>query len=250
MSDGVDSQVASPTMRAVVLDGPGPASGLQTRELAAPIPIPGWALIAVKAFGLNRSELHSRLGLAEGMAWPRVLGTEATGVIEACPGGEFTPGQQVATLAGGMGRVFDGGYAEYVCVPVDQVVPFTSSLDWPTLRALPVMLETASGSLRVGIDAKAGQTLLVRGGTSSVGIATAVLAKQLGMTVLSTTRNSAKAKDLDDVGVDHVIIDAGSVARAVRQLCPDGVDSALELVPTNEPQTGPTVCLSAGGSGS
>jgi NADPH2:quinone reductase len=204
----------------------------------------------VKAFGLNRSELHSRLGLAEGMAWPRVLGTEATGVIEACPGGEFTPGQQVATLAGGMGRVFDGGYAEYVCVPVDQVVPFTSSLDWPTLRALPVMLETASGSLRVGIDAKAGQTLLVRGGTSSVGIATAVLAKQLGMTVLSTTRNSAKAKDLDDVGVDHVIIDAGSVARAVRQLCPDGVDSALELVPTNEPQTGPTVCLSAGGSGS
>ena len=127
--------MAAPTMRALVLDGPGPASALQIRELPVPIPIPGSALIAVKAFGLNRSELHSRLGLAEGMAWPRVLGTEATGVIEACPGGEFTPGQQVATLAGGMGRVFDGGYGEYVCVPVEQVVPFTSSLDWPTLGA-------------------------------------------------------------------------------------------------------------------
>ena len=219
-------------MRAVVLDAPGPASALQIRELPVPIPCRGWALVAVKAFGLNRSELHSRLGLAEGMTWPRVLGVEATGVIAACPGGEFAPGQQVATLAGGMGRVFDGGYAEYTCVPVGQVVPFTSSLDWPTLGALPVMLETANGSLHVGLDAKAGHTLLVRGGTSSVGMATAVLAKELGMTVLSTTRNPAKATDLDDIGVDHVVIDEGSVARAVRQLCPDGVDGALELVGT------------------
>jgi NADPH:quinone reductase len=61
--------------------------------------------------------LHSRLGLAEGMTWPRVLGTEATGVIEACSGGESAPGQQVATLAGGMGRVFDGGYAEHARAP-------------------------------------------------------------------------------------------------------------------------------------
>lgn len=67
------------------------------------------------------------------MTWPRVLGTETTGVIEACPGGEFAPGQQVATLAGGMGRVFDGGYAGYAYVPVGEVVPFTSSLDWPIL---------------------------------------------------------------------------------------------------------------------
>ncbi|HTU39888.1 MAG TPA: alcohol dehydrogenase catalytic domain-containing protein, partial [Acidimicrobiales bacterium] len=59
-------------------------------------------LIAVKAFGVNRSELHSRLGLAEGMTWPRVLGIEATGVVESAPGGEFQPGQQVAALMGGM----------------------------------------------------------------------------------------------------------------------------------------------------
>jgi NADPH:quinone reductase len=57
-------------------------------------------------------------------------------------------------------------------------------------------------------------------------------AKQLGMTVLSTTRNPAKDKDSDDIGVDHVVIDGGSAVRAVRQLRPDGVDGALELVRT------------------
>jgi NADPH:quinone reductase len=220
------------TMRAVVLDAPGPASALQIRELPVPVPGPGWALIAVRAFGLNRSELHSRLGLAEGMTWPRVLGIEATGVIESCPGGELVPGQQVAALMGGMGRIFDGGYAEYTCVPVGQIVPFSSSLDWPTLGAIPEMLQTANGSLEVGLDAKPGQTVLVRGGTSSVGMATAVLAKRIGMTVLSTTRSNAKAKDLEHIGVDHVLIDDGDVAGAVRQLYPEGVDAALELIGT------------------
>jgi NADPH:quinone reductase len=219
-------------MRAVVLDRPGPAESLQIRQLPVPTPGAGWALIEVKAFGLNRSELHSRLGLAGGMSWPRVLGIEATGVITSCPSGEFAPGQQVAALMGGMGRAFDGGYAEYTCVPVSQVVPFSSKLDWPTLGAIPEMLQTANGSLQIGLDAKAGETLLIRGGTSSVGMATAVLAKRLGMTVLSTTRNPPKGKDLEDVGADHVVIDSGAVAGAVRQLFPEGVDAALELVGT------------------
>jgi NADPH:quinone reductase len=222
--------MATTTMKAVVLDGPGPADALQIRKIPVPTPRAGWALIAVKAFGLNRAELHSRLGLADGVTWPRVLGAEAVGVIEACPAGEFAPGQQVAALAGEMGRAFDGGYAEYTCVPVSQVVPFVSSLDWPTLGAIPVMLLTANGSLHVGLDAKAGQTLLVRGGTSSIGMLTAVLAKRLSMTVLSTTRNPAKTKALDDIGVDHVVIDDGSVTAAVRQLYSDGVDGALELI--------------------
>jgi len=78
--------MATTTMNAVVLDGPGPAGALQIRKVPVPTPRAGWALIAVKAFGLNRAELHSRLGLADGMTWPRVLGAEATGVIEACPG--------------------------------------------------------------------------------------------------------------------------------------------------------------------
>jgi NADPH:quinone reductase len=220
------------TMRAVVLDGPGPPSALEVRQIPVPIPAPGWVLIAVKAFGLNRSELHSRLGLAEGMIWPRVLGIEAAGVVESCPGGEFQKGQQVAALMGGMGRSYDGGYAEYTCVPATQVIPFASTLDWTTLGAIPEMLQTAHGSLTVGLDAKIGQSILVRGGTSSVGMATAVLAKQIGMTVLSTTRNEEKAKALEAAGVDHVVIDTGQVADEVRKITPEGVDAALELIGT------------------
>ena len=219
-------------MRAVVLDGPGPPSALKVREVPVPVPTAGWVLIAVKAFGLNRSELHSRLGMAQGMTWPRILGIEAAGVVESCPGGEFQPGQQVAALMGGMGRAYDGGYAEYTCVPARQVVPFASDLDWATLGAIPEMLQTASGSLTVGLDATSGQSILVRGGTSSVGMATAVLAKQIGMTVVSTTRHPAKAADLERVGVDHVVIDDGGVAGKVRALIAAGVDAALELIGT------------------
>jgi NADPH:quinone reductase-like Zn-dependent oxidoreductase len=194
--------------------------------------VPGWVLIKVKAFGLNRSELHTRLGLAEGVAFPRVPGIEAVGVVAKCPGGEFVAGQQAAALMGGMGRVFDGGYAEYTCVPVAQVVPFRSEMDWAVLGAVPEMLQTAHGSLDAGLDAQPGQSIVIRGGTSSVGLATAVLAKQLGMTVLSTTRSRAKSGALTGAGADHVLIDDGDVARQVRRILPAGADTALELVGT------------------
>jgi NADPH2:quinone reductase len=220
-------------MRAAVLDGPGPATAFQIRELPIPAPRPGEVLIAVRAAGLNRSELHTRLGLAIGVTFPRVLGIEATGIVAAAPGGEFAVGQQVMTMMGGMGRTFDGGYAQYTCVPAGQVIPFHSELDWATLGAVPEMLQTAHGSLTVGLDAQPGQTLLIRGGTSSVGLATAVLAKDRGMTVLSTTRRAERAAVLKDAGADHVIVDGGEIAEAVRELVPAGVDAALELVGTN-----------------
>jgi len=220
------------TMRAAVLDAPGPPESLEVRRIPVPEPRPGWALIKVEAFGLNRSELHTRLGLAEGVTFPRVLGIEATGVIAACPGGEFELGRQVAALMGGMGRAFDGGYAEYTCVPVQQVVPFESSLDWAILGAVPEMLQTAHGSLTVGLNAQAGQSILIRGGTSSVGMATAILAKRRGMIVLSTTRSPQKADALKGVGVDHILVDDGKVAQQVRAVFPEGVDLALELVGT------------------
>ena len=219
-------------MRAVVLDGPGPPEALRIRELPVPEPGPGWVLIRVKAFGLNRSELHTRLGLAQGVTFPRVPGIEATGIVAAAPGGEFEDERQVATLMGGMGRTFDGGYAEYTCVPATQVIPFDSELDWATLGAVPEMLQTAHGSLTVGLDARPGQTLLIRGGTSSVGMATAILAKDRGLTVISTTRRADRAAALDAIGVDHVLVDDGEVAPRVRAIAPGGVDAALELVGT------------------
>jgi NADPH:quinone reductase len=217
-------------MRAVVLDAPGPAESLSFRDVPIPSPRDGWVLIKVKAFGLNRSELHTRLGLAEGVTFPRVLGIEATGVVAACPDGQFKIGEQVVAMMGGMGRQFDGGYAEYTNVPATQVIGFTSDLDWSVLGAVPEMLQTAYGSLTVGLDAQPGQSILIRGGTSSVGMATAILAKQMGMTVFSTTRDIAKLGALTAIGVDHPLVDNGEVASQVRAIAPDGVHGALELV--------------------
>ena len=220
------------SMRAVVLDAPGPPEALTVRDVPVPTPARGEVLIEVAAFGLNRSELHTRLGLAEGVTFPRVLGIEAVGTVVRCPGGELEPGSQVAALMGGMGRTFDGGYAEYTCVPVRQTVAFTSDLDWATLGAVPEMLQTAHGSLTVGLDARRGQSILIRGGTSSVGLATAVLARGLGMTVLSTTRDPDRLDTLRDLGVAHPLVDDGDVAAQARAIVPDGVDTALELVGT------------------
>ena len=124
-------------MRAVVLREPGPVENLVLTDLPLPEPEPGWVRIAVKAFGINRSELHTRLGLAEGVTFPRVPGIEAVGVVDADPSGELAPGQQVATMMGGMGRTFDGGYADYTVVPKAQVIPFRSELPWEVLGQVP-----------------------------------------------------------------------------------------------------------------
>jgi NADPH:quinone reductase-like Zn-dependent oxidoreductase len=219
-------------MRAVVLDAPGPPEALQIRELPTPEARPGWVLIRVKAFGLNRSELMTRQGQSPGVEFPRVLGIEAVGIVVDAPGGAFEPGQQVAALMGGMGRAFDGGYAEYTCVPATQVIAFESGLDWATLGAVPELLQTAYGSLTVGLDMQPGQTLLIRGGTSSIGLAAAVLAKDRGLTVLATTRREERFDLLRSVGVDHPLVDTGEIAPAVWEIVPGGVDAAIELVGT------------------
>lgn len=143
-------------------------------------------------------------------------------------------------MMGGMGRTYDGGYAQYTSVPASQVIAFQSDLDWATLGAVPEMLQTAHGSLTVGLDAQPGQTLLIRGGTSSVGMAAAILAKDRGLTVASTTRRPERIHALEAIGVDHPIIDRGAIASAVRQIIPDGVDAAIELVGT--PTLPDTLC--------
>ena len=219
-------------MKAILVEQAGAPEVLQIKELPRPEPKPGWVLIQVKAFGLNRSEMFTRQGHSPTVKFPRVLGIECLGIVVEAPESELTPGQTVAAVMGGMGRAFDGGYAEYTCVPASQVIPLTTNLDWSVLGALPEMFLTAWGSLTEGLEVKAGQSLLVRGGTSSVGMATITLAKEMGLTIAATTRNLAKVNALREHGVDRVIIDDGAIADRVRQIFPDGVDRVLELVGT------------------
>jgi NADPH:quinone reductase-like Zn-dependent oxidoreductase len=220
-------------MRAVVLEGPVAAGELRVSRVEVPEPRVGWVRIKVEAFGLNRSEYHLRAGLATGAKFPIIPGIEAAGTVDLAPGGEFTPGQQVVAMMGGMGRQYDGGYAEYTVVPASSVIPVETKLDWATLGALPEMLQTAHGSLHTGLGIQPGQTFLVRGGTSSIGVAAAVLAKDFGLTVLSTTRNPDRLEMLRELGVDHPLLDDGNIAENVRKVFPDGVQAALELVGTN-----------------
>src|ERR1700747_2466963 len=125
------------TMLAVVIHHPGGPEMLKLEKVPIPVPKVGQVLIHIKAFGINRSELFTRQGHSPGVQFPRILGIEAVGLVEAAPGGEFSAGAAVATAMGGMGRQFDGSYAEYTSVPVHQVQRIKTSLPWEMLGAIP-----------------------------------------------------------------------------------------------------------------
>lgn len=218
------------TMKAVVTREPGGPEVLKVESIPKPDPRPGQVLIRVKAFGLNRSELFTRQGHSPGVRFPRVLGIEAVGIVENAPRGEFQEGVIVGTCMGGMGRNFDGGYAEYTCVPTGQVQVIDAKLPWQVLGAMPEMLQTSWGSLFTALHAQPGESLLIRGGTTSIGLAASAIAKNHGVRVISTTRQMERATALRENGADDVIIDKGMIAPVVRERHPRGFNKVLELI--------------------
>lgn len=219
-------------MKAAVVHRPGGAENLKIEERPVPTPGEGQVLIRVKAFGLNRAELMTRKGLSPTVRFPRVLGIECVGEVEADPSGEYEKGQQVAALMGEMGRAYDGSYAEYTAVPKSILYPFRSTLPPEQLGAIPEMFQTVYGSLHLSLRIQPGETLLIRGGTSSVGMLSAQLAKNAGLTVLATTRHAQKESALLANGADHVLVDDGPLQEKVRAIFPGGVDKVLDLVGT------------------
>lgn len=158
-------------MKAVVIYEPGGPEKLIYTEVPTPKVKPGWSLVEVKGCGINHSEIFTRQGLSPTVTFPRIPGIECVGIIAESTDPERLPkGHKVVSIMGEMGRDFDGGYAEYVLLPNEQIYPIESDLSWDILAAVPETWFTAFGSM-LNLKIKGEDTVLVRGATSGVGIA-------------------------------------------------------------------------------
>ncbi|MCI3273672.1 zinc-binding dehydrogenase [Streptomyces cylindrosporus] len=246
------------TMKAAVCVRAGGPEVLELRELPVPEVREGWSLVRIKGAGLNRSELRTRQGHSPDVRFPRVLGIECVGVVAASTDPLLPDGTTVAAVMGEMGRQFDGGYAEYALLPNSLLMPLATTLPWDVLAALPETYLTAQGSLdALGIEPGGKGRLLIRGGTSSVGMAAASIAAGYGIETAATTRRRDKTDALAAAGVDHVLLDDGEhLADGVHEIWPEGPDYVLDLVGTATAvdslrlvRRGGTVCMTGTLSG-
>ncbi|MEV7770256.1 zinc-binding dehydrogenase [Kitasatospora sp. NPDC086791] len=214
-------------MKAIVISTHGGPEVLTVTELPDPVAAAGEVLIRVRAFGLNHAEAYMRSG-----AWGPVAdvpGIECAGLVEDDPSGRLPVGTTVVAILGGMGRTRNGSYAELVTVPATNVAVVDSRLPWADLAAVPEVYATAYNALHGNLGLRAGETLLVRGATSSLGQAAVNLGVRHGATVLATTRHPAHAPLLKELGASEVLIDDGRLAPVAgrRGLA---VDALLDVV--------------------
>lgn len=200
-------------MKAIVINEPGGPDKLIHTEVPTPKIKEGWTLVKVMGFGINHSEIFTRQGLSPTVEFPRILGIECVGVIEETTDEDRLPiNQKVISLMGSMGRMFDGGYAEYVLLPNEQIYPVDTKLDWKTLATIPETYYTAFGSMK-NLQINSEDKILVRGATSGVGVSfiNLVKAKYPKIIMDGSTRNLNKEDLLKDIGFDSIIKDKNNI---------------------------------------
>lgn len=217
-------------MKAIIASKPGGPEVLKIINTDEPEVQRGEVKIKVHAFGLNKAESYYRSGNYGIFRSDLALGYEAVGEIIEDSNGIFEIGQKVATAMGGMMIVRHGGYAEYISVNSNNVIQIDSQLGFEELAALPEAYLTVWGALEKSLQITEGQTLLVRGATSSLGLAAVTYAKMRGLTVVATTRKAQNTKKLTSIGADHVVIDNGEIHESVNSIFSGGIDNAIEIV--------------------
>lgn len=213
------------TMKAVLLDKITDGKDIVLSECHIPEVRSGWVLVKVKAFGLNHSEKLLRLNeiRADYIQKPVIPGIECVGEIVDPSDSGLAAGQKVIALMGGMGRSFNGSYAEYALLPRRIVFPIESDLPWDALGAVPETYFTAWGSLFECLHLTEKDILLIRGATCALGYAAIQLAKALGCKVIATTHREDKLLLIAEA--DEAVIDDGKLTGKIH-----GVTKALDLI--------------------
>src|SRR6201993_1962564 len=214
------------TMRAIVLEKFGRLDSLVYTDIPKPLPKDGEVVIKVRGFGINHAELHMRRG--EWAEAAEVSGIECVGIVDSCPGGEFPVGAKVAALMGGLGRTINGSYAEYTRVRAANVAVIESELPWSQLAALPETYATAWTCLFRNLNLKPGQTLVIRGATSSLGQAALKMAVATGANVIATARSRERFAMLEKLGTSRAELERPDLAAHIAEA--KQIDAVLDLV--------------------
>jgi NADPH2:quinone reductase len=222
----VRERAGGESMRAIILEKFGGLDSLVYTNIPKPLPKAGEVVIKVKGFGINHAEMHMRRG--EWAEAAEVSGIECVGIVDSCPGGEFRVGAKVAALMGGLGRTINGSYAEYTRVRASNVALIDSDLPWAQLAALPETYATAWTCLFRNLKLTAGQTLVVRGATSSFGQAAVKMAVAAGARVIATTRNPERFPLLENLGAPRVEVEVPDLATHIAEA--NQIDAVLDLV--------------------
>ena len=215
-------------MKAITIQGSGPTAQLLVETRPAPTPQSDEVLIKVIAAGVNRPDLLQRQGLYPPPPGSTdILGLEAAGIVVAT-GAEvtqFAPGDRVCALLNG------GGYAEYALAPQGQCLPLPASLGFREAAALPEALFTVFANVFRAGQLKAGETLLVQGGTSGIGHLAIQMAIQAEARVIATASSPEKLKAIRQLGGIPISYRQEHLKEQLLNAAgPEGIDVILDLV--------------------